>query len=89
MSLENPDKEVQLGEVGKVDFDFEKGIAIVSINAKIPGGIGIEGGAFIKCDSEQLLNAIFAAIEKKLPDTVDPIAEGLKAILVNAVKSIP
>lgn len=84
-----PDKTIVLGDVGKIEIDFSHGKALVQLSAAVPGGVGIEGGAFVKCDAEQLINALFAAIEKKLPDSMDPIAEGVKVIVVQAVKAIP
>lgn len=83
-----PDKEIKLGEIGEIEIDFTSGLAMISLSAKVPGNIGIEGGAFIKCDAEQLINKLFEAIEKKLPDSVDPLAETVKMVIIGAVKAI-
>lgn len=82
------EKVIPIGEIGKLDIDFSAGIAKVSIEAKAPGDVGISGGAFVVCDAEMLINKLFVAIESKLPDNVDPIAETVKMIIVQAVKSI-
>ena len=82
-----PDKEIPLGEIGKIEIDFHKGLASISLSAKLPGGIA-ESGAFIKMDSEMLLNAVFEAIKKKLPEGSAPLLEGVKGVLVGAVKAI-
>lgn len=84
-----PDKVVELGPIGKIELDFHNGLAYVKVSASVPGQVGVEGGAFVSCDSEKLIDALFAAIEKKLPAGATPLAEGVKAIIVGAVKSIP
>lgn len=82
------DKVIELGQVGKIEIDFNKGVAKVSISAAVPGQVGLEGGAFIQCDAEQLVSAIAEAIKKKLPDAADPIADTVKVILIQALKAI-
>lgn len=88
-SAAQPDKEIQLGSVGELELDFTHGKARIALSAKVPGDVGVSGGAFIECDSEQLINKLFEALQKKLPDSVDPIADTVKLLLVNAVKAIP
>ncbi len=82
------DKTIELGSIGKIEIDFSEGKALISLSAAVPGNVGIEAGAFIKCDAEKLVEAIAEAIKAKLPDAADPIAETVKDILVLALKTI-
>jgi len=82
------ERDIELGKVGALEIKFDEGVASVSISAAVPGEVGIEGGAFVKCSSVTLIEKLFEAIEKKLPDHMDPIAETVKVIIINAVKAI-
>lgn len=82
------DKTIALGSVGKIEIDFTAGVAKVAISAAVPGEVGLKGGAFIECDAEMLVTALAKAIEVKLPDSADPIAETVKNILIMALKAI-
>ena len=83
------DKTIPLGTVGKIELDFDKGIASVALTAEVPGQAGISGSVLVKCDSQQLIDAIFTAIEAKLPPSAKPIEEAVKAIIKQAVLAIP
>lgn len=87
-TVAQPDKTIDLGTVGKLELDFSEGVATVSVSAAVPGSVGVEGGAFIKCDAEQLINKLFEVIEKKSSPGAVAIEEGVKEILVSAVKAI-
>lgn len=82
------EKDIALGSVGKVAIAFSEGLASVSLSVAVPGQVGISGGASVSCDSVALMDALFVAIESKLPVGADPIAETVKAILIEAVKAI-
>lgn len=82
------EKDIALGSVGSVDISFSAGLAKVALDVAVPGQVGVSAGAFVQCDSVALMNALFAAIESKLPASADPIAETVKAILIQAVQAI-
>lgn len=84
-----PDKEIKLGEVGVLVLDFSAGVATIKLSAAVPGSVGLEGGAFVKCDSEMLIKALFAALKSKFPPGVAPMVAAVEAVLVQAVKAIP
>lgn len=83
------DKVIELGKVGKLELDFDHGKASVKISMSAPGDLGIEGGAMITVQADELVSALVDALAKKLPDSAKPMAEAVKAILVSAIKAIP
>ena len=80
------DKDIKLGTVGDVDFNFTAGKGKITLT--IPGADGVAAGAFVTADSEAMVNALFVAIEKALPPSALPIEESVKMIIISALKSI-
>lgn len=83
-----PDKEVKLGDVGELELDFHKGMVTIAISAKVPGEVGVEGGAFVKMDSEKMIKKLLEAIQKKLPAGAAPVADTVGGLLIAALKQM-
>lgn len=81
------EKDVQLGQVGKLALSFSGGKALLSLSGGYdPAGFALKVEA--SEDAAALVDLLFAAIEKASPAGVQPIEESVKGIVKAAVQAI-
>lgn len=82
------EKDIKLGALGDLDVKLEAGVLSISVVAAVPGDLGVSAGAQIKCDSQVLLDKIFAAIEAKASPGVAVIEESVKGLIKKAAAAL-
>lgn len=81
------EKDVKVGSVGELQISFAGGKAKVEFEGQL-GSAGPQVGANVSEDAGQLVDKLFAAIEKASPPGAQPIEEAVKVIVKNAVLAI-
>lgn len=85
------EKDIALGNVGKLSLTFSSGKASVGVTASESVGNGaasVNVGATAVVDAGELVDLVFAAIEKASPAGAQPIEEIVKTQVKNAVLAI-
>lgn len=81
-----PEKDIQVGSVGKLSLSFSGGKALVGFTGKIPGGVDLSFSA--SDDAGVLIDQIAAAVEKASPPGVVLIESTVFALMKSTVLAI-